>query len=173
MDAGRCPSRPLARRRNARRSPETAHWRRSRETALFPDASWIEAPPIPDVATTRGGGIDPEEVASAQRWLIRSLAAYLGAFVVFPLLIALIPVQLWCLGRALRWSALSSASAITGTLVPCLGMAPLFIANQSATKLLRANGYVVGFWGARHTTHRHHRSRSRDAKWSMSRESGE
>lgn len=118
------------------------------------DPSWIEAPPIPDVAIDRDGEIDPEEVAAAQRWLIRSLAAYLGAFVVFPLLIVLIPVQLWCLGRlvrALRWSGLSSASAITGTLIPYLGMAPLFIANQSATKVLTECGYVVGFWGARRT----------------------
>jgi uncharacterized membrane protein len=33
--------------------------------------------------------------------------------------------------------------------IPCIGILILLGANQQATRLLRANGYKVGFWGAK------------------------
>ncbi len=34
-------------------------------------------------------------------------------------------------------------------LIPCIGILVLLGVNQQSTRLLRANGYKVGFWGAK------------------------
>lgn len=120
--------------------------------ATTPSAPEITDGPVARSPPTTSEALNFERLADAQRWLIRSLLLGFVAIVLWPLLILVIPLQIYCTARLVRllnWDAVPVAATVTGTLVPYIGLVPLLIANQSATRVLRQAGYIVGFLGAR------------------------
>lgn len=149
------------------RKADSAHWiAASRVQGLWPSRppAPVPAPSAPPISQAIGSDrpppmvetLDVPALAEAQRWVIRSLLLTTLAFVLWPLLILVIPFQIYCIARLVRllnWEAVPVAAAITGTLIPYIGLIPLLIANQAASRVLRQAGYAIGFLGARSTAH--------------------
>lgn len=114
------------------------------------------APPLPNTIGSCSRlqmleTLDVRAIANAQWWVIRSLLLTFPAFILWPLLMLVIPFQIYCIVRLVRllnWEAVPVAATVTGVLFPYIGLLPLLIANQSATRILRQAGYTVGFLGA-------------------------
>ena len=107
-------------------------------------------------------GIRMGQVGLAQKLLIPALIFGIVVQLLPPLLSDALPLlqgALFCLAIALQWYAvfkllkalyariLIRVAWLALMVVPLFNLIGLFILNRRATRLLRAAGYKVGFWG--------------------------
>lgn len=101
------------------------------------------------------------EVATGQRMLILAIGVNLVAYIVsnwvhpiVGLLVGLVALTIALIGviratSALGFSTPRKAIYVIGLLIPVVSLIVLAAVSAEATKALRANGYKVGFFGAK------------------------
>lgn len=115
------------------------------------------------MVTHAGSSGSMQEVAAGQRLLILAIAVNIVAYIVsnsvdwiIGLLIALGGVAIAIIGMVRVTSGLSFSTPrkvlyVIGLFIPVVSIIVLAMASAEATKTLRANGYKVGFFGAKPT----------------------